>query len=200
MRWQRHAYPVTIRQELNIERLATISSIEVDEAEDSGYLAGNQMYQDLRGLDWVDVARSIEIERQFITRLREAPDVDAESSRIDDERLDCLEPDEGLWQLDVGVASAAIALSAFGAVPVGSCNAGGFGGQHQGAHPYVTLFLGAAAAESIVSVAQAARVGLSDAGDGLAQIFGAGDLDLFHFAETGRRRSSLQSERHSLRA
>jgi hypothetical protein len=183
MRWQPRAYPVTIRQELTIEHLAKLSAIEADEAEESGYLAGNQMYQDLRGLDWVDVARSLEVERQFIARLQAAADVDAEAARIDDERLDCLEPVDALWELDIGVASAAIALSALGAIPVGSCNAGGFGGRHQAAYPYVAFFLDAAAPDSIISIAQAASVGLHDGGNGLAQIFGADDLDLLRFAE-----------------
>jgi hypothetical protein len=33
-------------------------------------------------------------------------DVDHEAQRIDDERLNCVEPSDGLWELDIGVAAA----------------------------------------------------------------------------------------------
>ena len=96
-------------------------------------------------------------ERRLIARLQAAEDLEAEAERIDDERLDCFEPSDGLWGLDIGVASATIALSALGAIPVGSCNAGGFGGHHQGAYPYVAFFIGGAAPEAIISTARAAE-------------------------------------------
>jgi hypothetical protein len=183
MQWRSRTYPVVIEQALDVDRLATLSEAEADEADDSGYLAGNQMYQDLRGYDWDDLSRAIDVERQLIARLQAAQDLDAEAERIDDERLDCFEPSDGLWELDIGVAAATIALSALGAVPVGSCNAGGFGGHHQGGHPYVAFYLGAADAGLITSIARAARVGLRGDEAGLAHLYGAGDLDLLRFAE-----------------
>ena len=184
MRWRSHLYPAVIEQNLDVTRLSELSETAAAEADESGYLAGNQMYQDLRGYGWLDVARTVEVERRLIAQLQGSADLEAEAARIDDERLDCFEPSEGLWGLDIGVASATIALSALGAIPVGSCNAGGFGGHHQGAYPYVAFFLGEAAQEFVVSISRAASVGLrSDAG-GLAQIFGVGDLDLLRFAET----------------
>jgi hypothetical protein len=120
----------------------------------------------------------------LIAQLQGAADLEAEAARIDDERLDCFEPSDGLWGLDIGVASATIALSALGAISVGSCNAGGFGGHHQGAYPYVSFFLGGAPPEFVVSISRAASVGLRSEADGLAQILGTGDLDLLRFAET----------------
>ena len=120
----------------------------------------------------------------LIRKVASDPCTKAEATRIDDERLDCFEPSDGLWGLDIGVASATIALSALGAIPVGSCNAGGFGGHHQGAYPYVSFFLGGAPPEFVVSISRAASVGLRSDADGLAQIFGGGDLDLLRFAET----------------
>jgi hypothetical protein len=129
------------------------------------------------------LARAIDIERQYIARLQAALDLDAEAERIDDERLDCFEPSDGLWELDIGVAAATIALSALGALPVGSCNAGGFGGHHQGGHPYIAFYLGTANPELIISMTRAANVGLRTDDAGLAHIYGAGDLDLVRFAE-----------------
>jgi hypothetical protein len=124
-------------QILDVDRLAGLSEAAADEADESGYLAGNEMHQDLRGYSWVDVDRALEAERRFIAQLQTAEDLQAEAARIDDERLDCLEPADGLWALDIGVASATMALSALSATSVGSCNSGGFGGHHQGLRPYV---------------------------------------------------------------
>jgi hypothetical protein len=184
MQWRPHAYPVAIDQVLDVARLATLSDVDAEEADDSGYLAGNQMYQDLRGCSWGDVAAAVATERRFIARLQAADDVEDEAQRIDDERLDCFEPSDGLWELDIGVAAATIALSALGATPVGSCNAGGFGGHHQARYPYVTFYANADAADLILALARSADVGLRGDESGLAQIYGAGDLDLLRFAET----------------
>jgi hypothetical protein len=90
----------------------------------------------------------------LIRKVASDPCTKAEATRIDDERLDCFEPSDGLWGLDIGVASATIALSALGAIPVGSCNAGGFGGHHQGAFPYVSFFLGGAPPGFVVSISR----------------------------------------------
>ena len=184
MRWRSHLCLAVIEQILDVDSLSELSEMAAIEADESGYLAGNQMYQDLRGYGWLDVARTLEVERRLIAQLQGAADLEAEAARIDDERLDCFEPSDGLWGLDIGVASATIALSALGAIPVGSCNAGGFGGHHQGAYPYVSFFLGGAPPEFVVSISLAASVGLRSDADGVAQIFGAGDLDLLRFAET----------------
>jgi hypothetical protein len=184
MRWHDHLYPVAIEQVLDVASLARLSDAAADEADESGDLAGNRMYQDLRGYGWPDVARALVVEHRMIARLQEAEDLEAEAMRIDDERLDCFEPSDGLWGLDVGVASVTIALSAFGAIPVASCNAAGFGGTHQGAYPYVAFFIGGADPNAIISTARAAGVGVRNDTDGVAQIFGASDLSLLRFAET----------------
>ena len=183
MKWHPHVYPVAIGQVLDVDRLATLSDGDADEADETGYLAGNQMYQDLRGYGWGDVAAAVEIERRLIARLQAADDLDGEAQRIDDERLDCFEPSDGLWELDIGVAAATIALSALGATPVGSCNGGGFGGHHQARYPYVAFYADAGAAEVVFALAQASDVGLRGDESGLAQIYAAGDLDLLRFAE-----------------
>jgi hypothetical protein len=184
MRWRDHLYPVVIEQVLDVASLAELSDTAANEADESGYLEGNQMYQDLRGYGWPDVARTLALERRLIAKLQKAENLETEALRIDDERLHFFEPSDGLWGLDLGVAPATIALSAMGAIPVGSCNAGGFGGKHQGVHPYVAFFIGGAAPDLIISIARTAGVGIRSDSTGLAQIFGAGDLDLLRFAET----------------
>jgi hypothetical protein len=167
MRWRDHIYPVAIEQTLDVASLAKLSDTAAEEADESGDLAGNQMYQDLRGYGWPDVARALALEHRLIATLQVAEDLEAEAMRIDDERLDYFEPSDGLWGLDLGVASAPIALSAFGAIPVSSCNAGGFGGTHQGGYPYVAFFIGGVDPEAIISTARAAGVGLRSDTDGV---------------------------------
>jgi hypothetical protein len=176
--------------------LLWLSDIAANEADESGYLEGNQMYQDLRGYGWPDVAHALALERRLVAKLQEAEDLEAEAMQIDAERLDCFEPSDGLWGLDLGVASATIALSALCAIPVGSCNAGGFGGKHQAQYPYVAFFIGRAAPDLITSIARTADVGIRSDSSGLAQIFGAGDLDLLRFAEIALR--SRSSDAYSL--
>ncbi|HXZ18009.1 MAG TPA: hypothetical protein VEH77_18950, partial [Roseiarcus sp.] len=98
------------------------------------------------------------------------------------------EDEPALWGLDVGVAAATIALSAYGATPVSSCNAGAFGGQHQAKHPYVAFYLPKALAAEIMHCAEESNVGLLCDEDGVAQIYGREEMDLHRFAETAWRR------------
>ena len=80
MRWHPHHYAVATEQGLDVGRLANISEAAAEEADESGYLAGNQMYQDLRGYGSSDVDRSLEAERRFIARLQAAKDLEAEGA------------------------------------------------------------------------------------------------------------------------
>jgi hypothetical protein len=114
MQWRAHTYSVAIDQCLDISGLSTLTEAEADEADESGQLAGNHMYQDLRGCGWDDLSRALDIERQFMARLQRAQDLEDEAARLDEERLDCFEPSDGLWELDIGVASATVALLAPG--------------------------------------------------------------------------------------
>jgi hypothetical protein len=100
MRWRDHLYPVVIEQVLDVASWAELSDTAANEADESGYLAGNQMYQDLRCYGWADVARALELDRRLIAKLQEAEDLEAEAMRIDDERLDCFEPSDSLGGLD----------------------------------------------------------------------------------------------------
>lgn len=182
MRWRAKTYPVAISRALDTGRLASLSDAEADEGEESGFLAGNQMYQDLRSLSWADLAGTVKLEASLIVRLQAAADLGAAAEVLDDERLDVNEPADGLWGLDIGVASAVAAFSVLGGAPVSSCNAGGFGGTHTAEHPYVAGYLPAAAAGALLKAAEAADVGVAMADDGLVQVFGRTDFDLLRFA------------------
>jgi hypothetical protein len=182
MRWRAKTYPIAISRVLDVGRLASLSDTEADEAEESGFLAGNQMYQDLRELSWADLAAAIELEADLMARLQAAADLDDVVETLDDERLDVNEPADGLWGLDIGVASAVAAFSVLGGTPVSSCNAGGFGGTHAAKHPYVAGYLPLTAAGALLNAAEAANVGVATASDGLVQVFGRTDSDLLGFA------------------
>lgn len=182
MRWRARTYPVAISRAFDAGRLTALSDAEADEGEESGFLAGNQMYQDLRALSWADLAATIELEADLMARLQAADDLDAAAEILDDERLDVNEPADGLWGLDIGVASAVAAFSVLGGTPVSSCNAGGFGGTHTAEHPYLAGYLPAASVSALLKAAEASDVGAATADDGLVQVFGRTDFDLLRFA------------------
>ena len=184
MRWRAKTYPVAISRALDAGRLAALSDVDADEGEESGFLAGNQMYQDLRALSWADLAATIELEAELMARLQAADDLDAAAEMLDEERLDVNEPGDGLWGLDIGVASAVAAFSVLGGTPVSSCNAGGFGGTHTAEHPYLAGYLPAAASGALKKAAVAADVGIASTEDGLVQVFGRTDFDLLRFARS----------------
>jgi hypothetical protein len=176
------SFDVEIRRILDIDALEDLSDEEAEEADESGYLAGNQAYRDLRGWDWTAVGEALDVERGLIRRLQDAADPALEEELFNEERLQTIEPVEELWGLDVGVAAATIAISALGGSPVSSCNAGAFGNHHQARHPYVAFYLPKARGQQLLELAEAADVGLIvDAG--LAQIYARTVVDLFRFAE-----------------
>jgi len=130
-----------IWRELNVESLAELSSAEATDAEEQGYLAGNKSYCDLRGFGWDDVRRALELESALVGRIEAADDPASAELDFDEVRLQALDLIEELCGLDVGVASAVLAISALGATPVSSCNGGCFGSPHQARHPYVAFYL-----------------------------------------------------------
>jgi hypothetical protein len=189
MRWAPRAFPVKIHRCLNVADLADISPEEIEQADEEGALAGNRAYCDLRGCGWDVVRTALDIETKLIARLKRADDVDAEMSAFDEERATAFDDEPALWGLDVGVAAATIAISAYGAIPVSSCNAGAFGGHHPARYPYVAFFLPKALAPEIMRCAEAADIGLFCDESGLAQIYSQGEMDLVRFAQTALERS-----------
>ncbi len=182
MVWREHTYAVTIVRHVEVTRLAAIDTETLEAADDAGFLAGNAMFQDLSGCTWVEAAAAVAGESELIARLAVAADLDVEADQIDEERFEAFEDVEALWNLDVGVIGAVIALSALGCAPVGSCNAGGFGGDHQARHPYVAFYLPVASVPEVLALAEIADAGLIVDADGLAQLYSDRDLGLSQFA------------------
>ena len=188
MRWAPRSFPVKIHRHLNVADLADISPEELEQAEEEGTLVGNRSYCDLRGCGWDVVRTALDIETKVIDRLKMADDVEAEMSAFEEERATAFDDEPALWGLDVGVASATIAISAYGSIPVSSCNAGAFGGCHSARYPYVAFFLPKDLAPEIMRCAEAADIGLLCDESGLAQIYGQGEMDLVRFAQTAWER------------
>jgi hypothetical protein len=194
MRWLLKTYDVEVVRDLDLNALHELGEDHAKDAADSGYLAGNKMYSDLRGFGWTDVELAISVEQKVVDRLSQADDLEAAIADWDEERFSATEPAGDLWGLDVGVAAATIALSAQGAAPVGSCNAGGFGGQHQASYPYVAFFAPRRVAGKIMALAELAQIGLVSGAEGLAVLFGKTDLDLMKFARLSLQQASGRSD------
>jgi hypothetical protein len=77
MKWRDHDYDVELRREINVDRLASISESELDEADETGFLAGTGMFQHLSGFNCSDLVEAICKERQLIHRLQQAPDLES---------------------------------------------------------------------------------------------------------------------------
>ena len=173
-----------IRRKLDVGALAAPPSAAA--ADDEGYLDGNRSYRDLRRMSWDDVAQALERERELLARLLRADDIEAEAEAIEEERLETFE--DPLFGLDVGVASATLALSAMGCTPVSSCNGGMLGGFHSSTHPVVASYLPAEAAPAALSSAQIVGAGLVLDEAGRAILY-AGRVDpMIAFAAEAARR------------
>ncbi len=188
MPWIPRSFDVEIRRELKLADLADVSSQELEEADDEGCLAGNRSYRDMRGFSWDEVRAAIDTEVNVINRVKAAEDPDAELEAFEGLQATSFEDEPVLWGLDVGVAAATIAVSAFGATPMSSCNAGAFGGKHQARYPYVAFFLPKELASEMMLCVEESDVGLLCDEDGVVQIYGRGEMDLVRFAETAWRR------------
>jgi hypothetical protein len=186
-------YQVEIVRHLPVADLAMPTRAEIERGEDNG-LAGNQYYQDLRGATWDEVAGILTREAALFERFDAATDLDKEAELFEEERLEEVFPEADLCGLDVGVAGAVMALSAMGAIPVGSCNAGGFGGHHAASFPYVAFFLARDLADEVLATAVEADVGLDIVGGGIARLFGRTDHDLHRYGQTALVRHGASGE------
>lgn len=183
MKWRANSYEADLLQLIDVRRLAWPTTTEIEDADESGYFVGNCAYQDLVGLSAQHLSTVLEIERAIVERFMAADDIDAAAEAFDDERFEADSPEDELFGLDVGVASAVVAVSALGGIPVASCNAGGFGGLHQAQEPYVAAFLPVDQGPKIARLAVAAAAGVLVGDDGLVRVYGRSDLDLMRFAE-----------------
>jgi hypothetical protein len=184
-------YPQPITRILDPDTLGVLSEEDADRGEEDG-LEGNQQYRDLRGMSWAQVEAALRQEAAFFNRLAAAADLDEEAELIEEEREAADFPEDDLWGLDVGVISATLALSALGATPVSSCNAGGFGGHHVAAFPHVAFFLPRSAAAEVLAVAEEADVGVDVVEGGIARLYGRADFDLHRFAQLALNRHDAE--------
>jgi hypothetical protein len=145
---------------VEIERSVNTGSLawpESDMCEDDCALGENRDYRDLRGASWDDATRVFALEESLLERLASADDLAATLDIISDELY---EDPEGLWGLDIGVASTVIALSAARCIPCASCNGGCFGDGHHEGHPLVLFYAMPAWMPYLLEAAEEAKVGL----------------------------------------
>lgn len=147
---------------LDLTGLAVLSVAEIEAAEDEGFLEGNQEYLDLSFLGAVDLADCIAKEDLLLGQFHEAEDTGAAERAFIASRKP-QDDVEALWHLDVGVASATVALIASGAHPFLSCNGGVLGAHHSRPHPLVRFYLQALAPNQLLD--WVARSGLSVANE-----------------------------------
>lgn len=172
--------PPTIQQALDVSTLAALSEAELDAAEDDGVLGGNQHYQDLQSCTLDDLRFALAQERALLDRLGQVKD-SAEAEALfngdrppDDERY-------ALWHLDIGVASAVLAVVALGGHAVLSCNGGAFGAAHAFSTPQVRFYLADASPHLLLRLAEDAGLGLTQE-DGIVVLYGRSVEDFWRFA------------------
>lgn len=175
-------FEVDIRRVLDPAACDALSIEAADVADETGELGGNALYQDLRGASWSHVRALLEVERMLVQRIGTSSDPAAAEAQYEEERD--TDPDnlEGLSGLDIGVATAAAALSALGATPFISCNAGTFGPSHPARQPYVAFYLSTASPAVLIKLAETASVGL-EVLDGKITLYARSVLDLLGFAQ-----------------
>jgi hypothetical protein len=172
-----------ITQKIDIASMGLPSSTELRAARQEGFFVGNQQYQDFRGFNWQQVGQAIELEINLIDLLGQADDLEFAAEELAEEMSEEIVEGADLWGLEIGVASAVLALSALGCVPVISCNAGAFGGHHPSAFPYVAFFAPVECANLLVALAHEASVGLDSIQDGMLRVFSDRDTGLLDFAK-----------------
>ncbi len=153
---------------------------------DSG-LGCNRSYSDLRGLSWGDARRVFELETTLVGRIEAAADPEDEYEQIEDELY---EEDEGLFGLDIGVASATVALCAAGCVTCSSCNAGAYGGHHHEHCPVIAFFAKAHHVEPLFICTAEAGIGIEQE-NGMVIAFVRDIRDMRSFAAILIRNRSL---------
>lgn len=127
-------------------------------------LGCNQSYIDLRGMTWSDVCRVFDLEGSLIDRLEHAEDLERECALIEDELY---EDDEGIFGLDIGIASTVIALSAASCIPCSSCNGGAYGGTHHELYPTVAFFAKPQQIDLLLQCATEANIGIENQESGV---------------------------------
>ena len=176
--------------DIEVERSVALERLfwpEPGEAMDERSLGCNRSYLDLRRLPWREAKRVYFEEGEYISRIEDSPNPDAEYDRIQDELY---EDPEGLYGLDIGVASTVAALSAARCIPFSSCNGGAFGGSHHEVHPLVALFARPEAISLLLECAERTEAGLSLAGMGGLIVYADDIRNMRNFARAIIARST----------
>jgi|GEM_PF-1557001 len=169
--------------EVDIERKVDVTLLgwpERAEADMDSGLGCNRSYIDLRGLTWTEAKRVYRAEDEFIARIEAADDPDEEYEAIEEELY---QDPEGIYGLDIGVASTVVALSASRCVPFTSCNAGALGGgTHHEWHPLVAFYAPSAVIELLLRCAEASAVGLTNHEGARLLVYARDIRDMRNFA------------------
>lgn len=174
--------------DVEIEVRVDIASLDWPERGDAGEDSGlgcNRHYADFRGVGWRAVAAMISAEKGFVDRVSSARNMAAECSALNEELFEEEEQNgyHSLWGLDLGVASAVLALSAARCIPFSSCNAGAFReGHHAEGYPLVAFFVRPQMATIIIDCANKVGVGLRQDQHGVVHVYGRRVEDLLAFA------------------
>mgnify|MGYP001156573155 CR=1 FL=1 len=125
-----------------------------DAAEDSG-LGCNRDYRDLRAMSSADLRRVIRAEANLIDQVLEGGLNDGAFEMGPDWQLE-------VEELELGTASAVVALSVIGCIPYTSCNGGVFGGTHAADRLMVGFYMRPAHVEIVREASRSAGVGLTN--------------------------------------
>lgn len=140
------------------------------ECGDEAALGGNQQYHDLRNRTWVDVEHALEQEARALARLMSG-EVSEEELREEFYAEGDRSGEAPLEGMDPGVAAAAIALSASGAITAYSCNGGAFGCLHNSHHPVVSFYARRKILPLLARCAERSDVGLENIPEGMLNAY-----------------------------
>jgi hypothetical protein len=171
-------FDVEIERNVDADRLGWPEPDEA--AATNSALGGNRSYVDLRWLPRSEAKRVYRCEEELIARLEASDDPEEEYEIIEEELY---EDPEGIYGLDLGVASTVAALSAAGCVPFSSCNGGAFGGSHHEWYPVVAFYGRAAMAELLLECAETSGVGLCNEDGGHLIVYSADIRHMRAFAQ-----------------
>ena len=129
------------------------------QAMDEEGLGGNRCYEDLRRLSWGEARRVYAFEDKCIERILNSMHPKKEYVSIK-AKLNDDSNTFGLFGLDIGVASAVLALSSARCIPFTSCNAGAFGGYHAEEYPVVAFYAKVPSIPLLLECAEEAGTGL----------------------------------------
>lgn len=162
------AYPLfDVRIERNVDANCLKWPDRGEAGGDSG-LGCNRLYCDFRGFSWRTAMKTLVFENGLVARIESATDWESEAELIDEELY---EDEEGLFGMDLGVASSVVALSAAGCIPFSSCNAGAFGGSHAEAYPLIAFYARRKHVNLLIDLAESAAAGLESDSHGFLVVY-----------------------------